>query len=57
LAGKLKVRARSLLATPVRSFSGAKWGVLVMDSRKPGAMDLAREPLVLLYVSALEKML
>jgi hypothetical protein len=55
-AAKLKVKSRSLLATPVRSLSGAKWGVLVLDSRKPDSMVAERENLVSFVALAVGKM-
>jgi hypothetical protein len=57
LAAKMKVRARCFLALPVRSFDGAIWGVLVIDSRKPGGIDRSRDGVVELLNSALGKML
>lgn len=41
-AAKLHVRSRSLLATPVRDRTGARWGVLVLDSRRPDGIDSAK---------------
>lgn len=34
-AKQLKVKARSIAATPIRNLDGKKWGVLVVDSRNP----------------------
>jgi hypothetical protein len=56
-AGKLHVKSRSLLATPVRSASGARWGVLCIDSRRPDGIDPAKEHLVTMIVGAISNVL
>lgn len=56
-AGKLRVKSRSLMATPLRNFKGDQWGVLVLDSRLPNAFDAAREEIVKSTAAALGKML
>lgn len=53
---KVRVRSRSLLATPVRDFRGRKWGVLVLDSRKPDSFTADQEGLVRSFAGALGKM-
>jgi hypothetical protein len=55
VAGRLHVKSRSVLATPVRDFGGRKWGVLVLDSRKPDAIDPTRSTLVESVAAALGK--
>lgn len=53
----LHVKSRSVVATPIRNFQGEKWGVLVLDSRRPDGIDRAKEPLVISFVAPLGKML
>jgi hypothetical protein len=38
-AARLRVKSRSILATPVRDFRGTKWGTLVLDCRNPGIIN------------------
>jgi len=56
-AGRLNVKSRSILATPVRNFKGGQWGVLVLDSRLPDTFGPEREALVTSFATALSKML
>ena len=56
-AGRLKVRSRSLLATPVRNFKGNQWGVLVLDSRLPNTFGPERQAAVTSFATVLSKML
>lgn len=53
---KVRVRSRSLLATPVRAYNGREWGVLVLDSRKPDAFTPEQTGLVESFATALGKM-
>ena len=53
----LRVKSRSILATPVRDFQGNKWGVLVVDSRSPGMIDDRRKDLAESIATALGKVL
>ena len=52
-ARKLHVRSRSLLATPVRDRAGNRWGVLVLDSRRPDAIDAERGAIVTSMAAAI----
>ena len=52
-ARNLHVRSRSLLATPVRDRAGNRWGVLVLDSRRPDGIDNAKEALVTSMAAAI----
>jgi hypothetical protein len=58
-AGRLHVKSRSYVATPVRDLKGSKWGVLVLDSRQAAGVDRdpTRDRLVRTYAAALGKML
>jgi hypothetical protein len=56
-AGQLKVKSRSILATPVRNFKGNQWGVLVLDSRQPDAFGAERQASVTSVATVLSKML
>jgi hypothetical protein len=56
-AGRLKVKSRSLLATPVRNFKGNQWGVLVLDSRVPDTFNAERQASVTSFATVLSKML
>ena len=56
-AARLHVRSRSALATPVRGFKGNRWGVLVIDSRRPDAIDPTKQGVVTFIGAALGKML
>jgi hypothetical protein len=55
-AAKLRVKSRSLLATPVRDLRGKKWGVLVIDTRKPDAFTALQRTLASAFASAIGKM-
>lgn len=39
----LNVKSRSILATPVRDTKGARWGILVLDSRTPNGLKADRQ--------------
>jgi hypothetical protein len=56
-AEKLKVKSRSLVATPVRDFKGNQWGVLVIDSRRPDGIDPHKQTLVNTFAATLGKLL
>lgn len=54
--GKLRVRSRSLLGTPVRYSNGKQWGVLVLDSRKPDPFTPIQKAFAQSFAVALGKM-
>ncbi len=56
-AARLNVRSRSILATPVRDSRGNRWGVLVLESRRPDGIDDAKMPLVTSMAAAIGQML
>jgi hypothetical protein len=56
-AQKLRVKSRSVVATPVRRPDGAVWGVLVLDSRRPDGIDRTKEPIVSVFVRAISTVL
>jgi hypothetical protein len=56
-AAQLRVKSRSILATPVRDLRGNRWGVLVVDSRDPGMIDDRKKDLAESIATALGKML
>lgn len=51
-ASVLNVKSRSVTAIPVRSSSGKKWGVLVVDSRNPNGISTASDKKALVELSA-----
>lgn len=57
--GKLHVKSRAVLATPIRNVHGAKWGVLTLDSRNEHGLDANEAKMELLngFAAALGKML
>lgn len=52
-ARKLHVRSLSLLATPIRDRSGHRWGVLVLDSRRPDGIDATKEAIITSMAAAM----
>lgn len=54
---RVRVRSLSLVATPVRNLKGDKWGVLVVDMRKPEGLDPTKKTLVTSLAAALGKIL
>jgi len=51
-ASRLNVKSRSITATVVRTVSGRKWGVLVLDSRNPQGIQNSREKKEIVELSA-----
>jgi hypothetical protein len=56
-AGRLNVRSRSILATPIRDSKGTRWGVLVLDSRAPDGVDPNKQPMATAFAAAISNML
>lgn len=57
-AKQLEVKSRSIWATPVRDKAGARWGVLVLDSRRPkGVENAATQEHALLVAAAIGRMI
>lgn len=55
-AAKLRVPSRSVFATPVRDLHGRRWGVLVVDARRPEPFTEGQQALIRTFAGALGTM-